>query len=68
MKLISKFDVGDTVWVVSNNVVCKLKVDGVYIDASVDTSEINVSYVLRSDLRFNEEDVYATKEELLENL
>jgi len=66
MKVTTKFNIGDVVWYVSDNKVNKLDVTGVVID--VDDTGTKIEYYLHYDIKLTEEELFKTKEELLESL
>lgn len=71
MVLESKYDIGDEVWIISNNVVFRTNVTGIFILVmkGYEKDIINISYsVSYKDIKYFEDEVFASKEELLKTL
>lgn len=78
MTITTKYDVGDSAWVMTNNMVKNIKIHSLDIKISKD-SEIRIIYntyniVVKSNLgeivwdQFMESSIFSTKEELLKSL
>ncbi len=66
MKVNTKFNINETVWVVSDNKVIQQKVRG--IEISVEKKVITITYSLLDDSKYTETELYKTKEELIDAL
>ena len=66
MEVNSKYNINDTVWVVSRNKVIQQKIQGIEITADKDKAEIEYTFIGGSKLP--EYRVFKTKEELIDSL
>lgn len=67
MEVKTKFDIGDIVFLISNNKVSSQKVTGLAID--VEDGKVEVSYSLTfSESKVDESKLFKTKEELINSL
>lgn len=67
MEVKTKFDIGDIVFLISNNKVSSQKVTGLAID--VEDGKVEVSYSLTfSESKIDESKLFKTKEELINSL
>ena len=64
----TKFDIGDTIWLIDSNKVMSMKITGVKVQVN-ERCECEVEYDLHhGDRKVEESKAFATKEELLESL
>ena len=66
MEVNSKYNINDTVWVVSRNKVIQQKIQGIEITADKDKAEIEYTFIGGSKLP--EDRVFKTKQELIDSL
>ena len=66
MEVNTKFNINETVWVVSDNKVIQQKVRG--IEISVEKKVITITYSLLDDSKYTETELYKTKQELIDAL
>ena len=66
MEVNSKYNINDTVWVVSRNKVIQQKIQGIEITASTNMREIEYTFIGGGKLP--EDKVFKTKEELIDSL
>ena len=66
MEVNTKFNINETVWVVSDNKVIQQKVRG--IEISVEKKVITITYSLSDDSKYTETELYKTKQELIDAL
>jgi hypothetical protein len=67
MEVQTKFNVNDTIWVVADNKVVQRKIIGVEITV-VDSSKPEIIYATVGDIKYPEQDVFKTKQELIDSL
>ena len=69
MEVETRYTIGDFIWMVYNNKVCEFVIDGVFVDAGRDKN-ISIKYSLcnHSNERYDENQLYDSKEELLKSL
>lgn len=67
MEVQTKFNINDTVWVVSDNKVVQRKITGVEITV-VDPSKPEIIYATIGDIKYPEQDVFKTKQEIIDSL
>ena len=66
MEVYSKYNINDTVWVVSRNKVIQQKIQGIEITAYKDKTEIEYTFI--GDSKLPEDRVFKTKQELIDSL
>ena len=66
MEVNSKYNINDTVWVVSRNKVIQQKIQGIEITATNHMREIE--YTFMGDGKLPDDKVFKTKEELIDSL
>ena len=66
MEVYSKYNINDTVWVVSRNKVIQQKIQGIEITASTNMREIEYTFIGGGKLP--EDRVFKTKQELIDSL
>ena len=66
MEVNSKYNINDTVWVVSRNKVIQQKIQGIEITASTNMREIEYTFIGGGKLP--EDRVFKTKQELIDTL
>lgn len=64
----TKYSVGEDVWIIHSNKAKKFEVNGVFVEVHKD--EPYITYILKGlgDWKYNECELYPSKEELLESL
>ena len=66
MEVYSKYNINDTVWVVSRNKVIQQKIQGIEITAYKDKTETEYTFI--GDSKLPEDRVFKTKQELIDSL
>ncbi len=67
MEVQTKFNINDTIWVVADNKVVQRNITGVEITV-VDPSKPEITYATIGDVKYPEQDVFKTKQELIDSL
>ena len=67
MEVQTKFNINDTVWVVVDNKVTQRRITGIEISVE-DPSLPKITYATISDIKYPEQDVFKTKQELIDSL
>ena len=67
MEVQTKFNINDTVWVVADNKVTQRRITG--IEISVEDSALpKITYTTIGGIKYPEQDVFKTKQELIDSL
>ena len=67
MEIVTKYSIGDQIWRIYNNRVVTEKVTGVFI--SIKETSIDITYTFNgSDVKYNEMEIFKTKDELINSL
>ena len=66
MEVQTKFNINDTVWVVDNKVTQR-RITGIEISVE-DPALPKITYTTISDIKYPEQDVFKTKQELIDSL
>ena len=67
MEVQTKFNINDTVWVVADNKVTQRRITGVEISVE-DPALPTITYTTIGDIKYPEQDVFKTKQELIDSL
>ena len=67
MEVQTKFNINDTVWVVADNKVTQRRITGIEISVE-DPALPKITYTTISDIKYPEQDVFKTKQELIDSL
>ena len=67
MEVQTKFNINDTVWVVADNKVTQRRITGVEISVE-DSALPKITYTTIGDIEYPEQDVFKTKQELIDSL
>lgn len=67
MEVQTKFNINDTVWVVVDNKVTQRRITGVEICVE-DSALPKITYTTIGDIKYPEQDVFKTKQELIDLL
>ena len=67
MEVQTKFNINDTVWVVVDNKVTQRRITGIEISVE-NPSKPEIIYATIGDIKYPEQDVFKTKQELIDSL
>ena len=67
MEIQTKFNSNDTVWVVVDNKVTQRRITGIEISVE-DPTLPKITYATIGDIKYPEQDVFKTKQELIDSL
>ena len=67
MEVQTKFNINDTVWVVADNKVTQRRITNIKISVE-DPALPKITYTTIGDIKYPEQDVFKTKQELIDSL